>query len=531
MKKQIISAALAAILSAGIFSAPAQEMLGSVSVTAEAASAVSAPKTSKKAGTYSTSGAFTVKLTAADGAQIYYSTGGDYKLYTKALRISRTTTVRCYAKLDGVKSKTVSYTYKLTPKVTFSMAAGSYDAPITVKLSSTASGVKFYYTLDGSKPSTSSALYDTTGIKISGSAKLRVLAVKSGWTNKYFSREYTIEGTDSAASSDLSGVSILDDYKNKYAYNTLTSTQKKVYAVFFDLAGKHAESGDVSSFNATGNDVKMAYWAFDYDNPQFFWLGNGYAYTIDSYGIAATVTPQYSRSKSEAERLQKLFDEAADKIITKALAQDNLFDRVKVIHDSIAEMTEYTTKGISAKSEADGPLIYGLALCEGYSKAFMYLCQAVGIPCVCVAGYANEPHMWNMLQLDGEWYNMDVTWDDAGTYDYFCIPTKKITEDHSFDNLFPIPSAASDKYSYNTVMGIEEYSTADSAYRALLSDALKNWDNGVYETQISVKSGLMSGLTSRMNSSLSSDLTAAGIRYSGWSASYSSKTLTLTLKH
>lgn len=530
MKKQIISAALAVILSAGIFSAPAQEMLGSVSVTAQAASTVSAPKASKKAGTYSTSGAFSVKLTAADGAQIYYSTGGDYKLYTKALKISKTTTVKCYSRLNGVKSKTVSYTYKLTPKVTFSKAAGEYDDPITVKLSSTASGVKFYYTLDGSKPSTASALYDTTGIKVSSSSTLRVLAVKSGWTNKYFSKKYTIKGSDSAASS-LSGTSILDDYKSKYAYNTLTSTQKKVYAVFFDLAGKHEDVGDVSSFGATGNDVKMAYWAFDYDNPQFFWLGNGYSYTVAWDGIVATVTPQYSRSKSEAERLQKLFDEAAGKIIDKALAQDNLFDRVKVIHDSITEMTEYTTKGISAKSEADGPLIYGLALCEGYSKAFMYLCQAVGIPCVCVAGYANEPHMWNMLQLDGEWYNMDVTWDDSGTYDYFCVSTKKITEDHSFDNLFPVPSATSDKYSYNTVMGIVEYSTADSAYKALLSQALENWDNGVYETQISVKAGLMSGLTSKMNSSLSKDLTAAGIRYTGWGASYSSKTLTLTLKH
>lgn len=527
MKKQIISAALAAILSAGIFSAPAQEMLGSVSVTAQAASTVSAPKTSKKAGTYSTSGAFTVKLTAADGAQIYYSTGGDYKLYTKALKISRTTTVKCYAKLDGVKSKTVSYTYKLTPKVNFSKPGGSYEDAVTVKLSSTASGVKFYYTLDGSKPTTSSALYSAAGIKISSSAKLRVLAAKSGWTNKYFSEEYTIE----SAAADLSGTSILDDYKSKYAYNTLNSTQKKIYAEFFDLAANHGESGSVSSLGATGSDVKQAYWAFDYDNPQFFWLGNGYSYTLTSNGIIQTITPQYSRSASEAKRLQPLFDEAAGKIITKALAEDNLFDRVKVIHDAITDMTTYTAKGSSSISEADGPLLDGKALCEGYSKAFMYLCQAVGIPCVCVAGYANEPHMWNMLQLDGEWYNMDVTWDDSGTYDYFCISTKKMQEDHSFENLFPIPSATSDKYSYNTVMGIKEYTDAASAYNALLAQAVDNWNNGIYTTDITVKGGLMDALASKVNSSLSRDLTAAGCNHMGWRASYSTKKMTITLKH
>lgn len=527
MKKQIISAALAAVLSAGIFSAPAQEMLGSVSVTAQAASTVSAPKSSKKAGSYSTSGAFTVKLTAADGAQIYYSTGGSFRLYTKALKISKTTTVKCYAKIGSSKSKTVSYTYKLTPKVTFSKAAGSYDEPITVKLSSTASGVKFYYTLDGSKPTTSSTLYSTSGIKISKSAKLRVLAVKSGWTNKYFSQDYTIK----SASADLSATNLLDDYKSKYAYNTLTSAQKKVYEVFFELAAAHGTDGDVSTFGANASDVKLAYWAFDYDNPQFFWLGNGYSYSMKGNGDITAVTPQYSRSASEAERLQPLFEEAANKIITKALAQDNLFDRVKVMHDEIIDMTTYTTKGSSSKSEADGPLLDGKALCEGYSKAFMYLCQSVGIPCVCVAGTAGEPHMWNMIQLDGEWYNMDVTWDDIGTYDYFCISTKKIQEDHTFENLFPIPSATSDKYSYNTVMGITEYTDSASAYKALLADAVKNWNSGVYTTDITVKSGLMDGLISRVNSSLSSDLAAAGCNIKGWGASYSSKKLTITLKH
>lgn len=524
MKKKFLSLALSAVLSIGIFSTPAQEMLGSVSITAQAAT-VTAPSASTKSGTYSSKSGFSVWLTADDGAEIYYSKGDGYKLYTRAVRITKNTTLKCYAIKNGVKSKTVSYNYKLTPKVTISADSGSYDEPITVKLSTTASGVKLYYTLDGSKPDTNSDVYSTKGISISSSATLRVLAVKNNWTTKYYTRQYTIN----ADIPDTSNISLLDDYESKYAYNTLTSTQKKIYAAFFRQASEHSYSMDISNLNATGNDVKQAYWAFDYENPQFFWLANGFSYTKTSNGKVVSVEANFSRSDSEAKRLQELLDQSVNKIISEAMAQDNLFDRVKVLHDAIVEMTTYTINGNVAKSEADGPLIYGIGLCEGYSKAFMYLCQSVGIECICVAGYANEPHMWNMVKLDGEWYNIDVTWDDPLKYDYFCIPTSKIKEDHTFDNLFPVPAAVSDKYSYNTVMGITEYTTATSAYNALVEQTVSNYKSGIYETTISVKAGLMDGLLSKMNSSLSSDLSRNNCSFSMWSASYSSKSLTLTL--
>ena len=93
-----------------------------------------------------------MKLTADSGSQIYYSTGGSYKLYTKTLKITKNTTLKFYAQKNGAKSKTVTVKYKLTPKVKVTNAGGNYDSAVTVKLSSTASGVKFYYTLDGSKP-------------------------------------------------------------------------------------------------------------------------------------------------------------------------------------------------------------------------------------------------------------------------------------------------------------------------------------------------------------------------------------------
>lgn len=59
-------------------------------------------------------------------------------------------------------------------------------------------------------------------------------------------------------------------------------------------------------------------------------------------------------------------------------------------------------------------------VCEGYSKAFKYLCDQVGISCLLVTGQMTGatgagPHMWNLVRLDGYSYLVDVTNSDAGT--------------------------------------------------------------------------------------------------------------------
>ena len=60
----------------------------------------------------------------------------------------------------------------------------------------------------------------------------------------------------------------------------------------------------------------------------------------------------------------------------------------------------------------------GEALCEGYSRAFKAVMDKLGVPCVLVNGVyrhaenQEELHMWCHVQLDGEWYAVDQTFDD-----------------------------------------------------------------------------------------------------------------------
>ena len=92
----------------------------------------------------------------------------------------------------------------------------------------------------------------------------------------------------------------------------------------------------------------------------------------------------------------------------------------------------------------------GLAVCEGLSRAYQYLLYRCGINSTLISGTAaGGGHMWNMVKVDGEWYHIDVTWDDPITttgeqvlrYNYFLVSDAKIKENHTISNNFEVPTA------------------------------------------------------------------------------------------
>ena len=56
----------------------------------------------------------------------------------------------------------------------------------------------------------------------------------------------------------------------------------------------------------------------------------------------------------------------------------------------------------------------GIAVCDGFSKAFSLLCNMEGVNAYRITGYVNgDPrslHAWNKVKVDGNWYVVDITW-------------------------------------------------------------------------------------------------------------------------
>lgn len=247
-------------------------------------------------------------------------------------------------------------------------------------------------------------------------------------------------------------IGILDDYTSKYYYSLLTENQKAVYGLLFSAVQKSESSIDIAEYNLNDAALGTVMTLLKYENPQLFNIdGSATGTGSPSTHNWLTINPNYTRNAAQTKNIREQIENAAAPIIEEALKESDSFKRVKVLHDSIVNMTTYTLNGPVYKSEADGPLINGRALCEGYSKAFAYLCQSMGVPCICVVGSGNgENHMWNMVRIDGKWYHVDVTWDDpVGSqpvlrHDYFCVSTASISKDHSISNPVAIPAANED---------------------------------------------------------------------------------------
>lgn len=242
--------------------------------------------------------------------------------------------------------------------------------------------------------------------------------------------------------------SLFTDYTRKWAYNQLNSTQQIVYARLFESAKNNTDDINVTDLNVNVDDTTKAYWAFDYDNANFLTLGSGYSYSYDTAtGDVVSVSINYGRSSVPSEQ----FEATSQSVIAEAQQMGSDYERLKYIHDWIVNNTSYSNNGTASRNEADGPVVYGQAVCEGYSKAFMYFAQSLGYECVCVAGYADGDHMWNMVKIGDTWYHVDVTWDDPISssgptlrYNYFLIGDSTIGSDHWLDNYFAVPSAPYD---------------------------------------------------------------------------------------
>jgi transglutaminase/protease-like cytokinesis protein 3 len=135
---------------------------------------------------------------------------------------------------------------------------------------------------------------------------------------------------------------------------------------------------------------------------------------------------------------EKTLDTKIDSVL-KALDLDDAtdYEKVKAIHDYIIKRVSYDQT--YKKHTAYNALINKSSVCEGYALAAYRMFTDAGIESRIITGTANGgSHAWNIVKVDGKWYNIDLTWDDpimntgeqVLRYDYFLKNTKEF-EDHT----------------------------------------------------------------------------------------------------
>ena len=87
------------------------------------------------------------------------------------------------------------------------------------------------------------------------------------------------------------------------------------------------------------------------------------------------------------------------------------FEKEVEIVKWLVAICEYDDYGEWDNTTAYGCIVNGKAVCSGYAEAFLQTARACGLEARHVR---NSDHEWNLVKLDGDWYHVDVTWEDAG---------------------------------------------------------------------------------------------------------------------
>ena len=214
-----------------------------------------------------------------------------------------------------------------------------------------------------------------------------------------------------------------------------------------------------------------------FDNPEHFYLANNLMIT-NSNGGGLILYYAIGRNSGEYSGHNKdsLTKELKDKIIAKKQTFEKEVNRIlstipanapdvwkeKLIYDRILMDSHYNLgaqwDGLAEDNwTAYGILVNKTGVCESYAEAFQTLCLYAGIKCTGVVGTAGGGHKWNCVELDGEWYMCDISFDDpiggeegAAYHSYFNLTSEKMVEyNHDWTNSdFSVPNCTGTKYSY-----------------------------------------------------------------------------------
>ena len=238
-----------------------------------------------------------------------------------------------------------------------------------------------------------------------------------------------------------------------YYYTQMNKVEQTIYDAMYMCATDPTSTDNVvvARFNGIdphseefGDSYFKAFWGLCYDHPELFWLYNGTEASI----FLATPQEQKESGKYDVyfffrepyedfEEKMTAFNDAAEAFLSDIDTSAGDAETARAIHDKLIETVTYNTPVMYDSTEAgyrnlahtaygalvadsDGNKNY--AVCDGYSQAFLYLLQQCGIEGALVTGLAGSDadkggHAWSLVKLDGDWYEVDSTWNDGSTFD------------------------------------------------------------------------------------------------------------------
>ena len=255
-----------------------------------------------------------------------------------------------------------------------------------------------------------------------------------------------------------------------YAFERLTNEGKTLYAEILTILENQAS--DILVSTTSDEAVELI---FDYvliDHPEIFYV-DGYQYTNHTRGDVIemiTFTGNYTYTPEQVADKKAKINEAVNKCLANAPSSEDEYYAIKYIYEYLITNTDYDLEAEDNQNICS-VFINGKSVCNGYAKAAQYLLNKIGVKCTLVTGTVDTKsskgvrHAWNLVQCNGTYYYVDVTWGDSSyqtsngetadatklpavNYDYLCVTSDDIGKTHHISDIIDMPvcSSMTDNY-------------------------------------------------------------------------------------
>lgn len=255
-------------------------------------------------------------------------------------------------------------------------------------------------------------------------------------------------------------------YLGRELLSALPNATALLFAYDQIVLGIESSQESISVYNGTDpisrDELGTVFDAYRRDYTHHFWLGNAYSFSYTPETVLA-LKPSYVMQGAALDAAKHAFDEAAGVYLSALDDTMTDFEKELALHDALASQVSYVINAPNAHN-AYGAMVEGQAVCEGYAEALQYLLMRAGIRSFIILGESKnpngstpEPHAWNLVRIDGDYYHVDLTWNDQDDYPfhaYFNLSDTEIREDHTIDaTLYSIPTANATAAQYFEVTG------------------------------------------------------------------------------
>ncbi len=207
------------------------------------------------------------------------------------------------------------------------------------------------------------------------------------------------------------------DYQTQHGYSAYSMRNNNAAEYIYQEIMKSFESGEseteirVYDYGFNENNITHFVSGLKNDYPELYFVNRRFSYTVSgSYIVSVIFTYDTSLSPNKF----KQSTEDALSVIKPGMSD---LEKAIVLHDYLAVHCEYDKERLADKTipyisyTAYGVLVEHIAVCQGYALTYKYLLNQVGIDCYMVTSDSMN-HAWNLIVLDGEYYQVDVTWAD-----------------------------------------------------------------------------------------------------------------------